>query len=166
MSTIKVDNISPGPNTHAIPVSDLRHQVIRSVRDSYRLGTWVPSTVFEWVPGTYYDYTPASSGSRIRYTISMSYGHVNGHAITHCIFVANGVERGRHSLSGQSPEHRHTYVWDFPSWGITSGRIGYRMRAYGTSNYGRLHGTYHWDGGGNVQTAQSEILIEEYFPII
>ena len=43
--------------------------------------------------------------------------------------------------------------------------IGYQIRNYGTSNQGILHATYHWDGGQSYQSAETEIVIEEYLPI-
>jgi hypothetical protein len=165
MSTIRVDNISTGSLENQIPLSELRHRVIKSTRSAYNGGSWQPSTTFQWAPYAFLDYTPNSASSRIRFTIALTMAHTNGHAISHCIFYANNIERGRHSISGQSPEHRHTYVWDFPSWGTSNARIGYQIRNYGTSNQARFHSTHHWNGAGNNQNAQSEIILEEYFPI-
>lgn len=166
MSTIKVDNIQGGSRETLIPISELRHQVIKTYRFVWNGGAWGPSDAYQWAPSTYCDYTPASASSRIRFTLSMSYGHINGHGITHCIFYANGVEQGRHSIAGQSPEHRHLYVWDVASWGTSQGRIGYQMRRYGGSNSGLINGLTHWDGVGAGDTrAETEYLIEEYMPL-
>ena len=165
MSTLRVDNIQAGSRENLIPVSELRQRVIKTYRNQYRSGSWTPGTSYAWMPAGFADYTPASASSRIRFSISISFAHSNGHAISHCIFYANGVEQGRHTIAGQSPEHRHLYVWDFASWGTSNGRIGYQIRNYGTGNQGRFNGTHHWDGGGSDQAAQTEIVIEEYFPI-
>jgi hypothetical protein len=166
MSTLRVDTIQTGARTQAVPVSELRQRVIKTYRNTYRSGSWTPSTAYQWAPNMFVDYTPASASSRIRFTICASFAHANGHAISHWIFYSNtSTEQGRHSVSGQSPEWRHTYVWDIASWGTTSGRIGYQIRNYGTSNQGRLHSTHHWDGAGSDQAAQTEIVIEEYLGI-
>jgi len=165
MSTLIVDTVRSGPQNEEILVTELRQRVIKTFRNSYRGGSWEPAISYDWVPAGFVDYTPASSSSRIRFTINLSYAHTNGHAITHCIFYANSVEQGRHSISGQSPEWRHMYVWDVASWGTIQGRIGYQMRRYSNSNISRIHGTHHWDGVGSNQAAQTEIVIEEYLPI-
>lgn len=165
MSTLRVDNIQGGARDNLIPLSELRHRVVKTARNSYRSGSWLPSLSYQWAPAMFIDYTPARGDTRIRFSINISYAHANGHAIAHCIFFANGAEQGRHSISGQSPEHRHLYVWDVASWGTSNGRIGYQVRNYGTSNQGRFHSTHHWDGGGSDQAAQTEIVIEEYLPI-
>lgn len=165
MSTLRVDNLRGITNEALVPLSELRQRWLNSYYASYNSGSWTPSTAYGWAPGLFYDYTPASASSRIRATLNFSYSHANGHAICHCIFYANGVEQGRHSIAGQSPEHRHSYVWDFASWGTSAGRIGYQMRQYGSSNQPRIHGTHHWDGGGSNQNAMGEIIIEEYNPI-
>ena len=124
MSTLRVNNISSGSDEYTYPLSELKQRTLRTVRDRYYLGSWTPGTTYSWMPGGYLDFTPESASSRIRFSISLAMGHVNGHAISHNIFYANGTEIGRHSISGQSPEHRHTYIWDFASWGTTNGRIG------------------------------------------
>lgn len=168
MSTLKVDNLTTGKRTEPelVPVTQIKQRVIKTLRYTYRSGSTTPASgVYNWLPAGYADYTPARSDTRIRFNINMSYAHSNGHSISHLIFYANGVERGRHSISGQSPEHRHLYVWDVPSWGTASGRIGYQVRNYGVSNQGRFNGTHHWDGVGSDQAAQTEIVIEEYLPI-
>lgn len=166
MSTLKVDNLQAGSRENLVPLTELRQRVIKTYRNSYRSGSTTPASgSYNWLPAAYADYVPASASSRIRFSINLTFSHTNGHAISHMIFYANGVEQGRHTIAGQSPEHRHLYVWDFASWGTTSGRIGYQVRNYGTSNQGRFNGTHHWDGGGSDQAAQTEIVIEEYFPI-
>lgn len=165
MSIVKVDNIQEASREYLIPVAELKQQVIKTYRNSYRGGSWDPTDAYQWLPAAYVDYTPASASSRIRFNIAISYGHTSGHGISHCIFYANNVEVGRHCITGQSPEHRHLYVWDIASWGTTSGRIGYQVRRYGSGNIGRFHGTQHWDGVTSNQAAQTEIVLEEYLPI-
>jgi hypothetical protein len=165
MSTVRVNNIKAGPNTEVIPTIELTQRVVKTFRQTYAGGSWLPTTAYQWLPAGFVDYVPARSDTRIRFSINISYAHNEGHGISHCIFFANGVEQGRHSISGQSPEHRHLYVWDVASWGITSGRIGYQVRAYGTSNRGRFHSTFYWNGAASNQAAQSEIVLEEYTPV-
>jgi hypothetical protein len=165
MSTLRVDNLQAGSRENLVPLSELRHRVIKTFRNSYRGGSWTPSFAYQWAPALFVDYTPASASSRIRFSTSISFAHTNGVAIAHCIFFANNVEQGRHTIAGQSPEHRHMYVWDCPSWGTSNARIGYQIRNYGSSNVARFHSTHHWDGSGSDQAAQTEIVIEEYFAI-
>jgi hypothetical protein len=165
MSIIRVDNIKSKSDEVILPVNELRSRVIKTYRNSYSGGSWDPSDTYSWLPAGFVDYTPVSSTSRIRFNINISFAHTSGHGIAHCIFYANNVEIGRHSIAGQSPEHRHMYVWDFASWGTTESRIGYQVRRYGGSNIPRFHGTFYWNGTGSNQAAQTEILLEEYFPI-
>lgn len=165
MSIVRVNNIKDASNQTNVSTAELKRQVIKTFRQTYRSGSWLPTTSFQWAPNCYVDYVPASASSRIRFQIAMSVAFYNAHAISHCIFYANGVEIGRHSIGGHHNEHRHLYVWDVASWGTVSGRIGYQVRNYGTSNQNVWHGTGYWDGGGSNQNAQSEIIIEEYLPI-
>ena len=165
MSTLRVDNLQAGSREQLVPLTELKQRVIKTYRNQYRSGSWDPSDAYQWLPAGFHDYTPASASSRIRFSIAISYAHSSGHAIAHMIFYANGVEQGRHCISGQSPEHRHLYVWDVASWGTSSGRIGYQVRRYGGSNVPRFHGTHHWNGAGSNQAAQTEIVIEEYLPL-
>lgn len=165
MSTVRVDELKTPFQSTAIPISELTQRVIKTYRNVYTGGSWEPSDSYQWAPACFVDYTPASASSRIRFSINISFAHSNGHAISHCIFYADNVEIGKHSISGQSPEHRHLYVWDVASWGTSQSRIGYQIRRYGGSNRPRFHGTTHWNGTGSDQNAQTEIVIEEYLPI-
>jgi hypothetical protein len=56
-------------------------------------------------------------------------------------------------------------VWDVASWGGSLARIGYQARRYGGSNIPRVHGTHHWEGAGSNQNANTQIYIDEYFPM-
>jgi len=165
MSTLVVDSITHPLINEDVPISELKQRVIKTARSHYRSGVWDPGDSYAWLPGGYIDYAPASSTSKIRFQINISFAHLDGHAISHAIFYVNGTEEGRHSISGQSPEHRHLYMWDFDSWGTNSGRIGYQVRRYGSGNRPRYNSTRHWNGSGSYQSAQTEIIIEEYIPI-
>lgn len=167
MSTIIVDQIQTDEDRGPIPLTQLGYRIIKNYRANYDSGQWNPSTAYNWVPGMWADYTPASSSSRIRVYCHLSYARNSGsaHGISHWIFYANGTERGRHSISGNHIEDNSVYVWDFASWGTSSGRIGYQMRAYADDNHEvRPHCTQYWDGGGSVQTCRSQFIIEEYLP--
>lgn len=165
MSTIKADNIQSGDRVGLFPISEIRGRVIKSYRNTYRNGSWNPSDSYAWVPGCWVDYIPLSASSRIRCTINLSKAFENTHHIGNFIFYANGVEQGRHSISGHHHEAKHMYMWDFASWGTTNGRIGYQARRHGGGNIPRFHGTHYWDGGGSNQVAQSQMFIEEYIPL-
>jgi hypothetical protein len=56
-------------------------------------------------------------------------------------------------------------VWDVASWGGSLARIGYQARRYGGSNIPRVHGTHHWEGAASNQNANTQIYIDEYFPM-
>lgn len=166
MSTVKVDNLQDHNRGYLLPLSQLSQRVVKEYRQTYQNGSWDPSDSYAWAPGLWVDYQPARSDTRIRVTMTIAFAHSNGHAISSCVFYSNdSTEQGRHSISGQSPEHRHTYVWEFASWGTNRARIGYQIRRHGGSNTPRFHGTHHWDGGGSNQTSQSQIYIEEFLPL-
>jgi hypothetical protein len=165
MSRIKVNNISPGADQSLVSLGEMQVRIVKDYRFQYSGGSWEPSDSYQWIPNAYVDYTPLLTDSRIRFTINLSFAHTSGHAIMHCIFYANSVEIGRHNIAGQSPEHRHCYVWDVASWGGSLARIGYQARRYGGSNIPRVHGTHHWDGAGSNQNAHTQIYIDEYVPM-
>ena len=166
MSTVRVDEIRSAYQEDPIAISDLKYRVIKTYRNIYTGGRWDASDSYAWMPGAYVDYTPASGSSRIRFLYSHAMGHINGHAIGHWIMYRNGTELGRHSVSGQSPEHRHQYIWDMASWGTTSGRIGYQVRRYGGSNRPSFNTNHHWNGSGSqYQNCYGQLVLEEYFPI-
>ena len=168
MSTLIVDSLSYNAEDAAqeIPLTQLGYRVVRSYRQTYTGGQWNPDNNYNWVPGMFYDYTPLLSNSRIRANCSLSYVGINAaHAISHWIFYANGVERGRHSISGNHLEDNTSHVWDFPSWGTSTGRIGYQSRSYSNDNHEvRAHMTRYWDGGGSNQNCYGQFWIEEYLP--
>lgn len=168
MSNLRVDTLATSDRTVAIPTTQLRGRVIRTVYQEYTGGTWDPNTTFQWAPGLWWDYAFFGSSAenvRARVTLNFSVGYIDGHNIMHCIFYTQGgsVERGRHSLSSQNYETRHCYMWDVP-WHSGTQRIGYQMRWYGTGNRTRLHATGYWDGGGSVQFCRALMTIEEYLP--
>jgi hypothetical protein len=168
MSTVIVDNLfynSEDPNSK-IPLTELGYRTIKGYRQIYNSGQWNPDTNYNWVPGMFYDYTPQLSTSRIRVNCIIPYLSLNAaHAISHWIFYANGVEIGKHSVSGNHIEDNSSYIWDFASWGTTEGRIGYQMRAYANDNHEvRLYTTRYWDGGGSNQNCFGQLIIEEYLP--
>lgn len=166
MSNVVVSELIDYQTQENIPITRLNHRVIRKYINDYKAGSWVPSiSSYQWMPGGYVDYTPASSLSRIRFNIRIAYAHTNGHSICHCIFYAANSEVSRHCISGQSPEHRHSYIWDIESWGTAEQRIGYQMRSYGSSNQPRINGTHHWNASGSDQAAHTQIVLEEYIPI-
>lgn len=166
MTTLKVDNIQAQNSGYLLPLTQLAQRTIKEYRQTYQNGSWDPSDAYAWAPGLWVDYQPASASSRIRCTWNIAFAHTNGHAIAHCIFYSNNsTEQGRHTIAGQSPEHKHAYVWEFDSWGTTRARIGYQIRRYGGSNIPRFHGTHHWDGSGSNQVSTSQIYIEEYYSL-
>lgn len=164
MSTIITDQLQYDYDRPQVPVSELGHRIIKNFRQNYDSGAWNPDTNYNWVPGQYADYTPLSSSSRIRAWCHIPYVGLNtAHSISHWIFYANGVEQGRHCVSGNHLEDMSSYVWDFASWGTTEGRIGYQMRSHGNDSHEvRPYTTRYWDGGGSSQVCRGQFVIEEY----
>jgi hypothetical protein len=164
MSTVIVNELQADEFRPPIPLTELGYRVVKNYRASYTGGAWNPDTNYNWVPGMHFDYTPELSNSRIRVYCTIPYAAVNiAHAISHWIFYANGAEQGRHSVSGNHIEDNSLYTWDFPSWGTTSGRIGYQLRSYtNDSNEVRLFTTRYWDGAGSGQNCRGNFTIEEY----
>ena len=166
MTTLRVDNLQHQNREYLLPISQLRQRVVKEYRQTYQNGSWEPSDSYAWAPGLWVDYHPARADTRIRCSWTFNFAHIDGHAISSCVFYSNGsTEQGRHSIAGQSPEYRHLYVWEFDSWGTSRARIGYQIRRHGGGNRPRFFGTHHWDGVGSNQTGTSQLLIEEYLPI-
>lgn len=167
MSTIIIDGLSADINNPEVPLTELGYRIIKNVRRDYEGGLWNPDTNYNWVPGMFYDYVPLSASSRIRAYCHIPHARNSGaaHGISHWIFFANGVEQGRHCISGNHIEGQGLYLWDFASWGTSSGRIGYQMRAYANDNHEvRPYTTQYWDGTGSNQFCRGQIIIEEYLP--
>lgn len=165
MSTVIVDQLQCDFEQPQVPLTELGHRIIKNYRATYTGGQWNANTTYNWVPGMYYDYTPESASSRIRVYCHLSYARMSGaaHGISHWIFYANGVEKGRHSISGNHLEDNSCYTWDVASWGTSSGRIGYQMRSYGDDNHEvRPYTTAYWDGGGSNQNSYGQFVVEEY----
>jgi hypothetical protein len=167
MSTLVTDFLSFDPNSNAIPLTELGHRVVKEARAQYTGGQWNPDNSYNWIPGMFNDYTPLLTTSRIRMTCMIPYAGNSGsaHRISHWIFYANGVELGRHGVSGEHLQDARTFVWDTASWGTSSGRMGYQMRAYANDNHEvRVYTTEHWDGGGSQQNCYGQYVIQEYLP--
>jgi hypothetical protein len=166
MSTVIVNELQCDIHQAPVPLTELGHRVIKNFRQNYDSGAWNPDTTYNWVPGQFSDYTPLLASSRIRTHCHIPYVGLNAaHGISHWIFFANGVEQGRHNISGNHLEDMSVYIWDFPSWGVSSGRIGYQMRSYtNDSNEVRPYTTRYWDGTGSSQVCRGQLIIEEYLP--
>lgn len=166
MSTIRADKIQVGYGQEDIPLEELTCRVVKSEYIIDTPGAFTPGTSYTWITGLFRDYTPLLSNTRIRMNLRFGYAFLDNHAITHMIFYANGIEQGRHNISGLYIEHRHTYMWEVGSWGAgINARIGYQARAYSTGNECRFHSTRHWDGTGTLQNTTYEIRIDEYIPL-
>ena len=169
MSKVIVDNIEIDDRKVNIPLSELNHKIIKRYSAEYTGGEWNPTVTYAWVPGMFYDYTPLRVNSKIRTTCMIPIARVSGatHCMSHWIFYANGTELARHSVSGTHAEHWNTLTYEFPSWGTSSGRIGYQMRAYANDNHEmRPYTTEWWEGGGTNQSGgnvKGYFIIEEYY---
>jgi plastocyanin len=164
MSKVIVDNLQTTSRIPYIPLSELWYRPLKSVIQTYTSGQWNPDTNYNWVPGMYIDYVPVSSRSRIKASCTIPYVGLNHAAgISHWIFYANGIEIAKHCVAGNHIEDCTTYAYDVGSWGTTSARIGYQMRAYANDNHEvRPYTTRYWDGGASNQVCYGQMIIEEY----
>lgn len=165
MSTLIVDNIVVDPHLESVPLTQLGHRIVKTSRQNYDGGLWNANTTYNWVPGMNMFYTPLRADTRVRVWCHLPYARNSGSAqgISHWIFYANGVERGRHSISGQHIEDASVYVWDMASWGTTNAQIGYQSRSYADDNHEvRPYTTQYFDGGGSNQTCRGQMIVEEY----
>ena len=147
-----------------IPVKELETRVVQYFQQEYTGGEWNPDNDYNWIPGMFRDFTPRRADSRIRFTARIPFAWVAAsHVISHWYFWANGVLYWYWSESGTHIENGKSYQFEVPSWGTTSGRIGFQHRSYSNDNHEmRLFTTYYWDGGGrSVQNARGHMLIEE-----
>ena len=126
------------------------------------------------VTGSSIAYTPPTGATRVVYRFTFGTYSVTTHDIIHFKFFidANEVTYARHNRSGQYLENRATFEWTIPIGGSTdnaSGRqatwttpktLKIQVRRYGASNYGNLHGSRYWDGGGSNQFQIPCISIE------
>jgi hypothetical protein len=165
MSTLQVNTLVANQRQLNLDTSELGYRMIKRVRQLYTGGQWNPDTNFNWVPGMFFDYTPASTGTRVRITCHIPHAGLNAaHVISHWIFYSNGIEQGKHSISGNHYEDAGTYVWEVASWGTFNARVGYQMRSYANDNHEtRVYTTRYWDGGGSNQNCYGQLQIEEFF---
>ena len=164
MSTLITNSLQLDSDRPPVPLSELGYRIIKDFRQRHTAGEWNPNDTFNWVPGMFNDYTPLREDSRIRVYCTIPQASRNAaHAIAHWIFFANGVEIGRHNVSGNHYEDNCQYTWDFESWGTTQGRIGYQMRSYANdNNEQRVYSSRYWDGSGSAQNFFGHFQIEEY----
>jgi hypothetical protein len=165
MSTISINAISNTSGNVVVPVKELQTRIIQQYTSEYTGGEWNPDNTSNWVPGSFLDFTPLRSDSRISYIWRCPHAWVgNSHAISHWRFFVNGLLYYYHCTSGRHIEDGCIMKWDVPSWGTTSGRIGYQIRAYSNDVHEvRLYTTYYWNGTGrSAQNSIGQLIVEEY----
>ena len=137
---------------------------INRVIFNYTGGAWGSPSTYTWVPGLHYDYTPVRADSLIKWSANFSvYWNDSNYGIMSQYFYWNGVIRDIWTYGGTYYEHRIHYERIYPSWGVTSGRIGMQSRYYSGSYYGAYHGTRYWNGGGgNSGISYPQLVIEEF----
>ena len=163
-ATLTTNALQTTSGSFVVPVRELTARVIQRYVADYSSGEWNPDNTSNWVPGSYVDFTPQRSDSRITYTWRCPHAWSNSaQAISHWRFYVNGVLYYWHGVSGNHIEDGCVMKWDVPSWGTTSGRIGYQVRSYSNDNHEtRLYRTYYWDGGASTQNAKGQLIVEEY----
>jgi len=165
MGTLKLNAISNRLGTIIVPVAELVPRVIQRYENTYTGGEWNPDNTSNWAPGGFVDFTPRNAQSRIHFMWRIPHAWSNAtHAISHWRFFVNGICYYWHSQSGVHIEDANVIQWDVPSWGTSSGRIGYQVRSYSNDNHEvRLNTTYYWDGTGrSAQNSRSQLIVEEY----
>ena len=161
---ISVDKITNLAGTITVPIRELYNtRYLQRYQAVYTGGSWNPSTSYAWVPGSYVDFTPTRSDSTIQYAWRAPVAWVNAsNAINHFMFYANGVLFKYHSVAGTHLEDADTYMWEVPSWGTTTGRIGCQVRCYATNNHTlRIYDTNYWNGTGSRQNAYGQLMVDE-----
>lgn len=165
MGTLTTNAFKNTSGTVVVPVKELKGRVVQRYLADYVGGEWNPDATSNWVPGAYVDFTPKFADSRISYIWRCPHAWSNAtHGISHWRFFVNGLLYYWHSTSGVHIEDGCVMKWDVPSWGTTSGRIGYQIRSYANDNHEvRLYTTYYWNGTGrSAQNAYGQLIVEEY----
>lgn len=165
MRTATVETISNTSGSLTVPTKELTSRIIQQYNADYTAGEWNPNNTYTWAPGGYVDFTPRLADSRISYIWRVPHACYRGqtHAISHWKFFVNGVVYFWHSVSGRHIEDGNVLKWDVPSWGTTQGRIGYQIRSYSNDNHEvRLYRTDYWNGTSSAQTANGQLIVEEY----
>lgn len=164
MGVLTVKELTNRTNTVRIPVKELTARIVQRYEAEYTGGSWNANNTWNWAPGSFRDFTPRFADSRIKYIWRVPHYWSNtGHAISHWRFYVNGRIYYYHSVSGTYIEDGNAIQWDVPSWGTSSGRIGYQVRSYSNDNHEvRLYGTRYWNGGGSTQNSRGQLIIEEY----
>jgi len=128
------------------------------------------------VTGSSLAYTPPTGATSVVYRFTFGIYSVTTHDIVDFKFFidANEVVYARHNRSGQYIENRSTFEWTIPIGGVTNNNTGrqgtwttsktlkMQTRRYGASNYGNLHGSRYWDGGGSNQFQIPCIAIQAF----
>jgi len=128
------------------------------------------------VTGSSLAYTPPTGATSVVYRFTFGIYSVTTHDIVDFKFFidSNEVVYARHNRSGQYIENRSTFEWTIPIGGITDNNTGrqgtwttaktlkMQTRRYGGSNYGNLHGSRYWDGGGSNQFQIPTISIQAF----
>lgn len=165
MGTLRLNALANSTGSTIIPITELSSRVIQRYENTYTSGEWNPDATSTWAPGGFVDFTPRSAQSRISYIWRVPHAWSNAsHAISHWRFFVNGIMYYWHSTSGVHIEDGCVLQWDVPSWGTSSGRIGYQIRSYTNDNHEvRLYTTYYWDGTGrSAQNSTGQLIVEEY----
>jgi len=164
MGILTTKALSNSSGTLNIPIKELTPRIIQRHEARYTAGEWNPDNTSNWAPGSWVDFTPQRSDSRISYIWRAPHSWSNAtHAISHWRFFVNGILYYWHGVSGVHIQDGCTLKWDVPSWGTSSGRIGYQIRSYANDNHEtRLYRTIYWDGVTSVQNCIGQLIVEEY----
>lgn len=164
---LNVDNIRNVAGTVNLQTGFLRRRIVQRYTRWFKGALWNPGNTYYEIPGSVMNVTPLYDDSILVYTFMCPLGHrQNAHSITHWVFVANGTEYARHSVSVDHQESGHIRRWEVPSWGKgRSGSMGYFARQYGDGTHSvHFNGRRYIDGSDSSRGVPSFVQVEEYVP--
>lgn len=163
MGTLTANKLIARQGGVEVPVNELNGRTIQRYSNVYTGGDWNPDNTFNWVPGSWVDFTPLRADSKIIYQCRIPLAWRNAaHCITHWLFYVNGTLWHWHNANGYHLEDATTWKWEIPSWGTSTGRIGYQVRSYAVNNHTlRFYTTYYWNGVNSNQNSYGHLIVEE-----
>jgi hypothetical protein len=163
--TLLVNTIRNTANSVNLSTTNFNRRLIQRTFRWFKGGLWNPGNTYYEVPGSWLSITPVYSNSFLTYTWMCPLGHRGAaHSITHWIFMANGQEYARHSVSIDHQEQGAIRRWEVPSWGAgKAGGMGYITRQYADSNHSvHWNGRRYVDGSDSSRGVPSWVSVEEY----
>lgn len=163
--TLIVDTVRNTANSVSLSTTNFNRRLLQRTFRWFRGGMWTPSNTWYEVPGSWLSITPIYSNSFLTYTWMCPLGHRGAaHSISHWIFMADGKEYARHTVSIDHQEQGAIRRWEVPSWGAgRSASMGYITRQYAESNHSvHFNARRYIDGSDSNRSVPSWVSVEEY----